>query len=468
MSEETRVQKYLLEFLVERFVLDELKELAWLLGVEPENLRHSTKPEFSRELISFCRKLNMIKCLVEEVLQQRPDTTLKRLAQQLPVCSPRKKIELNLYGNGLNKVQLINTIASWTSATGKIVVLAGTVEGLHWLISLPESAANHLQNINPSQLIVNSSCQVGGVQDFTTLPVTVQKMWFSTYQSRITNLATLAETGASTVTAPVVPAIPIGVVGVVTAVVIAAVLIINASNTSTPTLPIAIVQSVIPIATRPPININSTPSFTLPTVITQSAPITPILPTAASILASPEPHGTTGGASTGGLSLTGDNLSGYLPKQTTVVTIQENGTPYWRGELTAIPGYSIGNGKLTIEWFSGSSAGELVVKELSRPSNCQSPPKSIGGCNEWSYPEQHVSQVKVTFDKGGTVTASNFSESDAVLTIPDGATKLMQVEMTFADGDLNWTYRPDGSIDQKIRVPRTITWGPDLLIAPQK
>jgi CHAT domain-containing protein/tetratricopeptide (TPR) repeat protein len=63
------------EFLVDRFSLGELEDLAFDLCVDADLLPSGTKLEFARELIAYCERRGTLDCLWAEVLRQRPERT---------------------------------------------------------------------------------------------------------------------------------------------------------------------------------------------------------------------------------------------------------------------------------------------------------------------------------------------------------------------------------------------------------
>jgi len=73
-------QAYLRQFVVDHFSFDELRDLAFDLGIDYESLPHGTVQQFARELIAHLKRRNQLHSLVEEVVRRRPD---HRLAQML-------------------------------------------------------------------------------------------------------------------------------------------------------------------------------------------------------------------------------------------------------------------------------------------------------------------------------------------------------------------------------------------------
>jgi hypothetical protein len=59
-------------FLVNRFSLSELKDLAFDLGVDHEILPHETKRGLARELITYFEHRDQLGCLMARVLRPQP------------------------------------------------------------------------------------------------------------------------------------------------------------------------------------------------------------------------------------------------------------------------------------------------------------------------------------------------------------------------------------------------------------
>src|SRR5688572_4541638 len=89
-DDRTRLQRSLQD----RFNLDELKNLAFDLGVDYESLPHSTKVELSRELISYFERRNNVSCLLQRVIFLRSDKELVGILARLHPCKPRIKLQI--------------------------------------------------------------------------------------------------------------------------------------------------------------------------------------------------------------------------------------------------------------------------------------------------------------------------------------------------------------------------------------
>lgn len=81
-------------FLVDRFDLRELEDLAFDLGVDYQLFSHETIQVLARELITYFERRDRLSCLINEVLRLRDDNDLVQLLAKLPPCTPLKKIQI--------------------------------------------------------------------------------------------------------------------------------------------------------------------------------------------------------------------------------------------------------------------------------------------------------------------------------------------------------------------------------------
>lgn len=83
MSLDPARRAQLRQFLVDRFSLDDLKDLAFDLGVDYEKLPHGTTQELARELIAYSERQEQAKALIAEALERRPDGKTRELFADL-------------------------------------------------------------------------------------------------------------------------------------------------------------------------------------------------------------------------------------------------------------------------------------------------------------------------------------------------------------------------------------------------
>src|SRR5919199_1878661 len=89
-DERARLRSYLSE----RFDLEELKNLAFDLGVSYDNLPHQVRGELARELLALFERRRRVGCLLQHAVRLRPDDGLLDLLGKLPPCSPNKKVRI--------------------------------------------------------------------------------------------------------------------------------------------------------------------------------------------------------------------------------------------------------------------------------------------------------------------------------------------------------------------------------------
>ena len=133
-------------YLQDRFNLVELKDLAFVLGVDYESLPHSTTVELSRELIGYFERRNNVSCLLQRVIALRADDELVGILARFGPCEPRIKVQIFLRGVEVDLTpDLVKELAKQAGTDSDEVEIIKAVRGtLHVLISLPEKAANHL------------------------------------------------------------------------------------------------------------------------------------------------------------------------------------------------------------------------------------------------------------------------------------------------------------------------------------
>jgi tetratricopeptide (TPR) repeat protein len=71
------------EYLTKRFNMNELKTVAFDLGINPDQLDHATRSEFARELIAYCERNWQLLALVERTLRQRKVPEIIPILQKL-------------------------------------------------------------------------------------------------------------------------------------------------------------------------------------------------------------------------------------------------------------------------------------------------------------------------------------------------------------------------------------------------
>jgi hypothetical protein len=147
MESELSERAQLRRFLVSRFDLDELKDLAFDLGVDSQLFVHGNKRELSRELIAYCERRGMLSLLVTEALKHRPDNSLVQLLTKLPPASqPFKKVQIIVAEDLLEDVSefLEELAAKLNVAQDEVVLISSTWGSMRLLVSLPQEKSNSL------------------------------------------------------------------------------------------------------------------------------------------------------------------------------------------------------------------------------------------------------------------------------------------------------------------------------------
>jgi hypothetical protein len=135
------------EFLNDRFSLDELKDLAFDMGLATDKLPSNTINEFVREFISFCERTNQINCLLENVMRQRPAYEIANIVGRYGSCAPRAKVILIFDANVIpgSPDHLRALLADVLNlSVEQVSLLAAKIGSIHLLIGIPESSISKL------------------------------------------------------------------------------------------------------------------------------------------------------------------------------------------------------------------------------------------------------------------------------------------------------------------------------------
>jgi hypothetical protein len=166
------------DFLVQKFSLDELKVLAFNLGIDYENFPHDTKPVFSQELYLQCERKSELGCLLTEILKQRADGQMGQLLAIVGGCQPRKKVQIIISENKIaSKPDLLASLANLLGVSPDEVALIGAAPGsIYLLVSLPAEAADRLLEMRPATLM-DGAYHVQDIAPFEALGFTAQEQW---------------------------------------------------------------------------------------------------------------------------------------------------------------------------------------------------------------------------------------------------------------------------------------------------
>lgn len=172
-------QAYVRHFLVDRFSLAELQDLAFDLSVDYEDLPHATKSEFCRELIAFFERRGNLACLLIELIKRRDDATLNQLLAHFQGCTPRRKVQIILPGDKLiNKPDLLGALAQLLGVRTDEVQLIATAPGsIKLLIGVPGNKADWLLKADVAAFLSEYGHRVLTVSLFQSLTASEQTGW---------------------------------------------------------------------------------------------------------------------------------------------------------------------------------------------------------------------------------------------------------------------------------------------------
>lgn len=166
------------QFLIDRFSLNELKDLAFDLGVDFELFSHQTKLDFSRELIAHFERRDRLGCLVTDILKRRQGDDLALLLAKLPKCSSARKIQIIVSEDLLEDVSgLLDELAKRLKVAKNEVVLIGAAWGsVRLLVGVPEKATD-LDILSGIRSLGNGKYQIVSIDAFASLDSASQNAW---------------------------------------------------------------------------------------------------------------------------------------------------------------------------------------------------------------------------------------------------------------------------------------------------
>lgn len=180
MSLEPAEKKQLRKFLVDRFILEELKDLAFDLGTDYELFPHSKKATLARELIDHFEQRDNLGSLIKEVLQKRPDgSLLVPLLAKFPPPDPlTKKVQIIVTADLLeDATDFLDDFAKMLNCSKDEVVLIGMAKGsLRLLVNLPEKVVGSL-NTPQKRGLADSKYKVISITAFDSLDSISRETW---------------------------------------------------------------------------------------------------------------------------------------------------------------------------------------------------------------------------------------------------------------------------------------------------
>lgn len=166
---DTETRTYLLEFLIDRFDMSDLRILAFKLGVDYELFNYGNKPDFALELIRYHVRKESLSFLVEKMIEARRDSGLVTIYANLPSCNPVEKLIIASHTK-TNRTR--DEIARFFGLEpNEISIIAAAKGSSRFLIGLPENALLFLEKIQRKYLSEFS------IQRFDTLDSFSQQVW---------------------------------------------------------------------------------------------------------------------------------------------------------------------------------------------------------------------------------------------------------------------------------------------------
>lgn len=167
------------EFLRTRFSVEDLKDLAFDLGIPYEP--GINKQALSRELVEYCERKDTLGCLIARVISLRPnvDTSdLGKMLGKLPPCEKQVKVQVISSGNSKElPPEILRALADWANTTPENVVLIGAAPGsIRLLISLSEEKAR-VVFAHRHKRSVENKYEVESIKNFAALPQLTQLTW---------------------------------------------------------------------------------------------------------------------------------------------------------------------------------------------------------------------------------------------------------------------------------------------------
>lgn len=159
------------EFLIDRFNINDLEDIAFDLCVPYERLRRETKDQLARELIQYCERDNLLGCLIIEVIKRRQQQAdhLAAYLQTLP-CKSLSKIQIIVPNERASEIG--NLLVAFAQAhqvpLTEFKVICAAPGSIQLLMAVPSAVAAHLPstygetsgvNVIPAEAMTNATMQ---------------------------------------------------------------------------------------------------------------------------------------------------------------------------------------------------------------------------------------------------------------------------------------------------------------------
>lgn len=194
---------HLKTYLTDRFNVDELKDLTFALGMSHESFPHATISEFARELIFRCERECVLSCLVQLVIEKRPNSSIAELLTRLGLCNPHVKVILIIDAAGFDedvkslKQKLADLIEVSLEEVELIAAKRGSVQ---ILIGISKDAAEKLLT-KSKNLTVDGRVKILAIVQFSNNLLDEQANWKSIAVTQGFNRS-FSELNSSSITRP--------------------------------------------------------------------------------------------------------------------------------------------------------------------------------------------------------------------------------------------------------------------------
>ena len=175
---------FLMDFLKTRFNIPELKNVCFELAVSYEEIvgDNINLLDFSRELLLYCERRDLVGNLVEIVLKERHDQVLVEIQTEIGPVEPRIKVQIILYLQAWSRQlekQLLTTLAGLLNLSQKELSVVSSAPGsVHLLIGMPAHAAQKMSTVDLAKL---SRFLPNPPIFFNNLLPAAQQAWYQRY-----------------------------------------------------------------------------------------------------------------------------------------------------------------------------------------------------------------------------------------------------------------------------------------------
>lgn len=165
------------QILVQRFNLEELKDLAFDLCLSYDLIPHETVSQFSRELLMYCERRGQLSCLIIKASSERKDEFLEQLVAKLPPCNPYAKVQVVLrsFVSNLDKIR-IDIAAMLDIDANEVEIQAAASGSLRLLVGLPQKAATRFSQSEINNLEIDGNPAIS-ITRFDSLDNASQNTW---------------------------------------------------------------------------------------------------------------------------------------------------------------------------------------------------------------------------------------------------------------------------------------------------